>query len=95
VVLTAFSRISPFQIEGTDGTVLNSYSTGNIPNLSAPSWQQFGFFFATPVGVSDIVLKIINNSPGGCGNDLALDDITFRLRPAINCIYSKGVHQLK
>lgn len=25
-----------------------------------------------------MVLRIINNSPGGCGNDLALDDITFR-----------------
>jgi gliding motility-associated-like protein len=67
-----------FTIEGTDGTILQSYSTGNIPNLAAPSWQQFGFFFATPVGVSDVVLRIFNNSPGGCGNDLALDDITFR-----------------
>jgi gliding motility-associated-like protein len=67
-----------FTIEGTDGTVLQSYSTGNIPNLAAPAWQQFGFFFATPVGVSDVVLRIFNNSPGGCGNDLALDDITFR-----------------
>jgi gliding motility-associated-like protein len=67
-----------FTIEGTDGTVYQSYNTGNIPNPGTPSWQQFGFFFATPVGVTDIVLKIANNSPGGCGNDLALDDITFR-----------------
>ncbi|MEO8404601.1 MAG: gliding motility-associated C-terminal domain-containing protein [Chitinophagaceae bacterium] len=67
-----------FSIEGTDGTILQTYNTGNIPNLGAPSWQQFGFFFATPVGISDIVLRIVNNSPGGCGNDLALDDITFR-----------------
>jgi gliding motility-associated-like protein len=67
-----------FTIEGTDGTVFQTYNTGNIPNLGAPSWQQWGFFFATPAGVSDIVLKIANNSPGGCGNDIALDDITFR-----------------
>jgi gliding motility-associated-like protein len=67
-----------FTIEGTDGTVYQSYNTGNIPSPASPSWQQFGFFFATPSGVSDIVLKIANNSPGGCGNDLALDDITFR-----------------
>lgn len=67
-----------FTIEQTDGAILQSYSTGNIPNLAAPVWQQFGFFFATPVGVSDIVLRIVNNSPGGCGNDIALDDITFR-----------------
>jgi gliding motility-associated-like protein len=67
-----------FTIEKTDGTVLQSYNTGNIPHQSTTSWQQFGFFFSTPVGVSDIVLRIFNNSPGGCGNDLALDDITFR-----------------
>jgi hypothetical protein len=35
-------------------------------------------FFTTPPGVSSIMLRIINNAPGGCGNDLALDDITFR-----------------
>jgi gliding motility-associated-like protein len=67
-----------FTIERTDGTVLQSYSTGNIPNPVNPSWQQYGFFFATPVGVSDIVLRMVNNSPGGCGNDIAVDDITFR-----------------
>ncbi|MBL7740326.1 MAG: gliding motility-associated C-terminal domain-containing protein [Chitinophagaceae bacterium] len=67
-----------FTIERTDGSVIQTYSTGNISNQSSPVWQQWGFFFATPVGVSDIVLRIFNNSPGGCGNDLALDDITFR-----------------
>lgn len=67
-----------FTIERTDGSVLQSYNTGNIPNVPALSWQQFGFFFTTPAGVSDIVLRLFNNSPGGCGNDLALDDITFR-----------------
>lgn len=67
-----------FTIEKTDGTVLQTYNSGNIAQTAQPTWRQFGFFFATPVGVSDIVLRIFNNSPGGCGNDLALDDITFR-----------------
>jgi gliding motility-associated-like protein len=67
-----------FSIENTDGTVLQSYNTNNIPNQGTPVWQQFGFFFATPVGVSDIVLRITNKAVGGCGNDLALDDITFK-----------------
>jgi gliding motility-associated-like protein len=67
-----------FSIEKTDGTVLQTYNTGNIPHLSSPTWKQYGFFFTTPVGVTDIVLRIFNNAPGGCGNDLALDDITFR-----------------
>ncbi len=67
-----------FTIEKTDGTVLQTYNTNTIGSLSSPTWQQFGFFFTTPTNVSDVVVRIFNNAPGGCGNDLALDDITFR-----------------
>jgi gliding motility-associated-like protein len=67
-----------FSIEKTDGTKLQSYNSGDIPSQPAPLWQQFGFFFTTPASVSDVVLRIFNNAIGGCGNDLALDDITFR-----------------
>ena len=67
-----------FTLERTDGTLLQSYNTKTIPAQTNPTWQQFGFFFATPANVSSIVLRIFNNAPGGCGNDLALDDITFR-----------------
>ncbi len=67
-----------FRIETTTGTVLLKYDSGDIPNLNQPAWRQYGTFFKTPIGVSSVVLRITNNSPGGCGNDLALDDITFR-----------------
>jgi len=67
-----------FSIEKTDGTLIQTYNTGSIPTPPAPVWQQYGFFFTTPVGVTTVVLRIVNNAPGGCGNDLALDDITFR-----------------
>ena len=67
-----------FSIEKINGTVLQTYNSGDIPSQQNPVWQQFGFFFTTPSSVSDIVLRIFNNAPGGCGNDLALDDITFR-----------------
>jgi gliding motility-associated-like protein len=67
-----------FTIEKIDGTVLQTYNSGNIAAQASPVWQQFGFFFTTPSNVSDVVLRIVNNSSGGCGNDLALDDITFR-----------------
>lgn len=67
-----------FTIENTDGTVLQTYNTNTINSTASPQWRQFGFYFTTPMGVSDIVLRIFNNAPGGCGNDLALDDITFR-----------------
>ena len=78
-----------FSIDYLDGTTPTTYNTNNIPSQSSPLWQQFGFFFKTPVNISNVVLKIFNNAPGGCGNDLALDDITFRacgpkLEPSIS-----------
>lgn len=68
-----------FSIEKTDGTVLQTYGTGAIdPTVGAARWNQYAFFFNTPPGVSSVVLRMTNNAPGGDGNDLALDDITFR-----------------
>jgi gliding motility-associated-like protein len=65
-----------FTIETTDGSVLQSYKTGDI--LPNPDWKQYGFFFSTTAGISSVVLRMTNNAPGGCGNDILLDDITFR-----------------
>lgn len=65
-------------IERTNGTVLQSYNTGNIATASSPQWHQYGSFFTTPASVTNIVLRMTNNAPGGCGNDIALDDIIFR-----------------
>lgn len=70
-----------FSIYKSDGTTLiQSYTTGSIPlTASGPEWKQFGFYFTTPAGVQDVVIKMSNSSPGGApANDLALDDITFR-----------------
>ena len=65
-----------FRIEKTDGTILQSYNTGDIQ--LGNKWKQYAFYFNTPPGVSTVVIRMINNAPGGPGNDLALDDITFR-----------------
>ena len=74
-----------FTIEKTDGTVLQTYNTGAIAATASPVWKQYGSFFTTPPGIADVVLRIVNNAPGGCGNDLALDDISFRAcGPALN-----------
>jgi gliding motility-associated-like protein len=70
-----------FTITKLDGTVLASYATGAISQKTTFTWEQFGFFFATPTGVNSVILKMTNNNPGGNaqpGNDLAIDDITFR-----------------
>jgi len=74
-----------FTIEKTDGTVLSSVNTGNIIQSNSGKWNQYGFFFTTPAGISSVVLKMTNNAPGGVGNDLAIDDITFKpAGPTIN-----------
>ena len=76
------SQIRPnitFRIEKTDGTVLQTYSTGDIPLTGGyANWNQYAFYFDTPIGISSVVIRMTNNAPGGSGNDLALDDITFR-----------------
>lgn len=78
-----------FTVEKTDGTVLGSYNTGEIPITNPATWNQYGFYFTTPPGVSKVVIRMRNNSPGGGGNDLALDDITFRpAGPAIKVSFA-------
>ncbi|MDX2048707.1 MAG: gliding motility-associated C-terminal domain-containing protein [Chitinophagaceae bacterium] len=67
-----------FRIETPAGIVLQQFSTGEIMESAQPRWQQYGFYFTTPVNNPVIVLRMTNNAPGGLGNDLALDDITFR-----------------
>lgn len=67
-----------FYIEKPDGTLLNSFSTGSILQTGVPVWKQYGLYFTTPADNPEVVLRITNNAPGGIGNDLALDDITFR-----------------
>jgi gliding motility-associated-like protein len=66
-----------FTIEKTDGTILSTYNSGDIDVTLPATWQQYGLYFQTPVGVSTVVLRMHNNAPGGQGNDLGLDDITF------------------
>lgn len=69
-----------FRIETVAGVLLQKFDSGDIPFEGQKVWKQFGTFFKTPAGVNTVVLRITNNAPGGaqCGNDLALDDITFR-----------------
>ncbi|MBA0884168.1 T9SS type B sorting domain-containing protein [Flavobacterium undicola] len=68
-----------FTIEDSSGTILGTYNTGNIGLSSSAVWKQYGFYFTTPSGVSNVVIRMRNNKAGAApGNDIALDDITFR-----------------
>jgi gliding motility-associated-like protein len=66
-----------FRIEKADGSVLGQVSA-DVPEEIAPVWKEYGLNFTTPPGVTSVVIRMTNNAAGGLGNDLALDDITFR-----------------
>ena len=57
-----------------DGVV--QYSSGEVPPNS--QWMSYGFSFTTNPGQTSITLGLRNNAPGGEGNDLAIDNISFR-----------------
>src|SRR5690606_28104269 len=61
-----------------DGTLLGEINTGYISETRTPQWKQYALQFRTQPGIPDIILIMRNNSEGGNGNDLAIDDITFR-----------------
>jgi len=62
----------------TDTNLLASGSTGDITTSNTPIWRQFGLVFQSLSGQTSVILKMRNNSVGGCGNDLAIDDIVFK-----------------
>ncbi len=60
------------------GKTIAQFGTGELMRREAPYWTQYRALFATPPSATALILTMINNAPGGCGNDFALDDITFR-----------------
>ena len=60
-----------FLIDGVE-----RYNTGKIKQTE--EWQTVGFSFRTERRQEQIRLTLRNNAPGGVGNDIALDNISFR-----------------
>jgi gliding motility-associated-like protein len=79
-----------FIIETLDGDPIGSPYTVDIPETSNPDgWTKYATYFTTPVGVNAVVVKMVNNAPGGNGNDLLLDDIAFRaFGPDVKAVFS-------
>ena len=59
-----------FEIDG-----IAYYSSGDIKYDRVAPWKKFGFTFQTKPAQTTASFLIMNNSPGGGGNDWALDDI--------------------
>lgn len=63
--------------DATDSIMLASGTMNPKFADSRPTWIKYGLTFTTSLGQNGVVLKMINVGQGGCGNDLAIDDISF------------------
>jgi hypothetical protein len=66
------------QVKTPAGKLVLELNTGNLQRAHEPNWNKFDMMFVMPKGESNLLITMINYSPGGCGNDFAIDDITFR-----------------
>ncbi len=66
------------RLETPDGRMIANIVTRDLPRVQEPIWSQHLAYFTTPASTSTLRLVMADNAPGGCGNDFALDDITFR-----------------
>ena len=69
-----YPKIKMRIIDNVSGLIITEISTKDITNTN---WQQYGLKFVTPASYSSIRFQLINDAPGGCGNDLLLDDVEF------------------
>ena len=69
-----------FELRDPDSNnLLGSIQTGSMPTTASLRWDQYGLTFTLPENQNAVRLLLINNAPGGCGNDLALDDISLSI----------------
>jgi gliding motility-associated-like protein len=64
--------------DNTNSVRLAFGNTGDIFGSNTPNWEEFALVFKTSIAQTSVILKMINNGSGGCGNDLAIDDIVFK-----------------
>lgn len=60
------------------GNIVAKFGTGDVERQQKPQWSQYRGVFTTPPSETALILIMMDNAPGGCGNDFAVDDITFR-----------------
>lgn len=65
-------------LQTAEGKNVALLATGEVLRHKEPRWTEYQFLFTTPPSATNLNLIMVNNAPGGCGNDFALDDITFK-----------------
>ncbi|WP_396591678.1 hypothetical protein [Allomuricauda sp. R78024] len=64
--------------DNTNTRLLATGDTGDIFDKASPTWEQYALVFQTLSGQTSVILKMLNNGAGGCGNDVGIDDIVFK-----------------
>jgi hypothetical protein len=71
---TVYSRVKCRVRDASTGLIITEAST---PSITSRFWTQQGIKWVMPSGYSNIIFELINDAAGGCGNDIAIDDIQF------------------
>lgn len=87
-----------FKITTTSGVLIGKVDTGDLPEDATQTWRNFYLDFVSDPTSTSVDVVLINNAPGGIGNDLAIDDITFSpcgpataVNTNISTIFTAGV----
>lgn len=60
--------------DGVTNLIITEIST---PDITSSSWQQYGLKFVAPASYTQLIIELVNDASGGCGNDVVIDDIQF------------------
>jgi hypothetical protein len=66
------------RLQTLSGKVIAQLSIGEVARVKEVRWSQYNFMFTMPASETSLEILMVNHNPGGCGNDFAMDDITFR-----------------
>lgn len=66
------------RLQTPSGKMVAQFSTGELLRVPTPHWTQHRAVFTVPPTETELILTMLDTAPGGCGNDFALDDISFR-----------------
>jgi hypothetical protein len=78
ICCSSLSPVISVLLSTTSGKKIAAFRLGELEQRTAPQWRKSVLYFDMPPGESAVVLTMQDNAIGGCGNDFALDDITFR-----------------
>jgi hypothetical protein len=66
------------QMRTPEGKFVLEMNTGDLKRYGRAQWTKFDMMFRMPRESTGLDIVMTNHSPGGCGNDFAMDDLSFK-----------------